>query len=220
MADVKRQITGRRSHEVGDLFEGKISASCIYYRDKGYAIIEKTPEPMRVLKPFGPRNKGQYICCFEKQAQPDYKGVLCDGRAIIFEAKHTDKDRILEAVVTDTQRGNLDDFEKMGAYCCVMVSLGLEDFFRVPWSIFRDMKSYYGRKYMKREELEPFRINQYRGALLILEGIELDSGEAEYNDIKAAECTPIRGFSPYERTRNAVMATGNRWAMENFKATH
>ena len=26
--------------------------------------------------------------------------------------------------------------------------------------------------------------------------------------------------SPYERTRNAVYATGNRWAIENFNATH
>ena len=27
-------------------------------------------------------------------------------------------------------------------------------------------------------------------------------------------------YSPYERTRNAVYATGNRWAIENFHATH
>lgn len=26
--------------------------------------------------------------------------------------------------------------------------------------------------------------------------------------------------SPYERARNAVYATGNRWAIENFNATH
>ena len=26
--------------------------------------------------------------------------------------------------------------------------------------------------------------------------------------------------SPFERTRNAVYATGNRWAIENFNATH
>lgn len=27
-------------------------------------------------------------------------------------------------------------------------------------------------------------------------------------------------MSPYERTRSAVYATGNRWAIENFNATH
>lgn len=26
--------------------------------------------------------------------------------------------------------------------------------------------------------------------------------------------------TPYERTRRAVYATGNRWAIENFEATH
>ena len=29
-----------------------------------------------------------------------------------------------------------------------------------------------------------------------------------------------RGISPQERTRAAVMRTGNKWAMENFKDTH
>ncbi|MCD7824564.1 MAG: hypothetical protein LUH14_01130 [Clostridiaceae bacterium] len=28
------------------------------------------------------------------------------------------------------------------------------------------------------------------------------------------------GLSPQERTRIAVAATGNRWAMDNFNATH
>jgi len=31
---------------------------------------------------------------------------------------------------------------------------------------------------------------------------------------------PARTLSPYERTRAQVTATGNRWAMENFIATH
>lgn len=29
-----------------------------------------------------------------------------------------------------------------------------------------------------------------------------------------------RKLSPYERTRNTVYATGNKWARENFEATH
>ena len=30
----------------------------------------------------------------------------------------------------------------------------------------------------------------------------------------------VRRMSPYERTRAAVYATGNKWAIENFNATH
>jgi len=29
-----------------------------------------------------------------------------------------------------------------------------------------------------------------------------------------------RSSSPFERTRNKVYATGNKWAIENFNATH
>ena len=41
-----RQIAGRRSQAVGEMFEGIIDAACRYYKDKGMAIVEKTPEPM------------------------------------------------------------------------------------------------------------------------------------------------------------------------------
>lgn len=34
---------------------------------------------------------------------------------------------------------------------------------------------------------------------------------------EAVSPPPLR---PYERTRAAVMATGNKWAIENFNATH
>lgn len=182
MGDISRQISGRRSNAAGALFERMLTASCNYYRENALAIIEKTPEPMRPLSPYGDRGSGRYIACFEKQAQPDYKGVLCDGRAIIFEAKHTDKDRIQESVITETQRQNLDDFQRMGAQCFVMVSMGFEKFFRVPWKVFGDMKGRYGRKYMKREELEPFKLRQYQGTLLILEGVEL------YADRESGAC--------------------------------
>lgn len=173
MSDINRQTIGRRSQAVGDIFENILSASCNYYRERGVAIVEKTPEPMRPIKPYGDRRRGQYIACYVKQAQPDYKGVLCDGRAIIFEAKHTDHDRIQESVITKTQRQNLDDFRTMGAECFVMVSMGFQSFYRVPWEVFRDMKILYRRKYMTLEELAPYRLSQKRGTVLILEGVKL-----------------------------------------------
>ena len=173
MTDVKRQLTGRRSHAAGNLFEEMLNASCRYYREKGMAIVEKTPEPMRPLKPYGERSRGQYIACFEKQAQPDYKGVLCDGQAIIFEAKHTDHDRIQESTITETQRQNLNDFITMGAQCFVIVSIGFQHYYRVPWPVFGNMKEHYKRKYMTKDDLGPFEVKYKNGILLILEGVEL-----------------------------------------------
>lgn len=174
MTDVSRRIQGRRSKAAGDRFENILSAACQYYREKGVAIVEKTPEPMRLLKPYGNRRQGQYVACFMKQAQPDYKGVLCDGQAIIFEAKHTDKNRIQESVITETQRQNLDDFRQMGAQCFVMVSMGFDIFFRVPWEIFGNMKVHFGRKYMAHEDLRPYQLKEQKGIVLILEGVELN----------------------------------------------
>ena len=37
---------------------------------------------------------------------------------------------------------------------------------------------------------------------------------------KKEQETRSRPMSHYERTRNAVYATGNKWAIENFNATH
>ncbi len=43
--------------------------------------------------------------------------------------------------------------------------------------------------------------------------------EAEEKEAKASK-TRVKPLSPYERTRARVYATGNKWAIENFEATH
>lgn len=168
-----RVLIGRRSHAAGVAFENMINQACKYYKEKGYAVIEKTPEPIKILGPYDKKHT-KFIAVFEKQAQPDYKGILCDGSTIIFEAKHTDSERIQESVVTETQRENFHSFEKMGARCFVMVSMGFDNFYRVPWEVFSDMKRLYGRKYMTKDELEEFEIRKMGFTLLMLENIELN----------------------------------------------
>ena len=42
----------------------------------------------------------------------------------------------------------------------------------------------------------------------------------ECGTMEALENLPEGTLTPQERTRIAVVATGNRWAMENFNATH
>ena len=37
---------------------------------------------------------------------------------------------------------------KMGAMCFLVISLEFEEFYRVPWIVFREMKKIYGHKYM------------------------------------------------------------------------
>ena len=102
----KAVVAGHRSRAAGEEWERLLEASCLHYRLKGEAEIEKTPEPM---KPIGPKNaKGQFLACYTKQAQPDYKGTLKGGRAVVFEAKHTDGDRLQQSVVTSDQEKRLN----------------------------------------------------------------------------------------------------------------
>lgn len=52
-----------------------------------------------------------------------------------------------------------------------------------------------------------------------LESLKVDEPEQEEREVKR-EKPHTRPLTPYERCRNAVYATGNRWAIENFNATH
>lgn len=170
MADSRRQITGRRSKAAGETFERWISSACEFYKKQGWAHIEKTSEPFHIT---GKERSGEVRGFYEKKGQPDYKGILCDGTGIMFEAKHTDSDRMRQEVVTDTQWESLDLYEKFGAHCYVMVSMGLRNFYRVPWDVWKRMKELYGRKYMKEEDLKPYQLQERQCTILILEGVEL-----------------------------------------------
>ena len=172
----KARMQGQRARYEGESFEKLLDISCEMYRMHGAARIEKTPEPMRPLS--RPNSKGQFTACYVKAAQPDYKGTLAGGQAIVFEAKHTDRDRIARERVTDQQAAALDDHHQLGALTYVIVSFGLLAFYRIPWPIFRDMADRYGRKYMTREEMELYHIPFTGGYIRLLDGIaEERSGE-------------------------------------------
>lgn len=168
--DPKCQLQGKRSKVVGEYFENLISAACDYYRDQSIAHIEKTPEPMKPLKPV-PRQPGRFIACFEKAAQPDYKGTIRGGQSIVFEAKHTDHDRIERGRLTQEQLDGLEKHHRLGALAFVVVSFEFQDFFRIPWTDWRDMKKIYSRKYVKPEELENYRVKATSQMILLLSGI-------------------------------------------------
>lgn len=172
MDRISLAVKGARARASGELFEKMVIAAAAYYERLGISVIDKTPEAFKVLRPAD-RSRGQFICCFTKQAQPDFKGILMDSTMILFDAKHTDMGRIRREVVTAEQEECFERYMNMGALCFLVVSLGFEKFYRIPWVIFRDMKDIYGHKYMGEKELMPYRI-EYRGAILrFLDGIQL-----------------------------------------------
>lgn len=175
IANVQRSMRGRQSRAAGEQFEALITASLEWYEERGEASVEKTPEPMKPLR--APNRQGQFLACYTKAAQPDYKGTLYGGRSVVFEAKHTDTDKIEQSRVTDEQADRLALHHKLGAVAFVLVSFGLEDFYRIPWEVWANMKAIYGRKHMKQPDCEPYRVRYMAGVLKLLEHVEPETAE-------------------------------------------
>ena len=89
--DPRRQLMGAASKAKGKQFEDRLDKAFTYYKAHGFAIIEKTPEPMRPTQNLG---NGKFVAFFEKKAQPDYKGTIKGGRTVMFEAKFTSTGRM------------------------------------------------------------------------------------------------------------------------------
>lgn len=144
----------RQSNDQGRLFENLIDQACLYYKNKGIAMIEKTPEPFRVKKI---NSDGSMTVFPIGKAQPDYKGTLANGQAIVFEAKMTTKDRINKRVITEHQAICLDihsEFGAMTGVCCMIKkTVGF-----VPWIDWQNMKEKYGRQYLLEEELKEYQV--------------------------------------------------------------
>jgi len=194
--NVQRQIRGKRAKVAGEHFENMISGACSFYYDRNLANIEKTPEPMKVLKPM-PKQPGKFIACFAKAAQPDYKGTIQGGRAIVFEAKHTDDDKIERKRLTDEQMDGLEKHHKLGALAFVLVSFGLQSFYRIPWPVWRDMKEIYGRQYLKPDEIACYKIPAPGGVIKLLDGI-VDTKQ------KAAPGTPRAIYTSSDSDRCVI----------------
>ena len=171
LEQIRRSQRGAQNRAAGEHFEKLIEASLIWYKLRGTAEVEKTPEPMKQLSK--PDKRGRFLACYEKAAQPDFKGTLAGGRSVVFDAKHTIADKIEYKVVSKDQAERLEHHHKLGAAAYVVVGLGFEDFYRVPWEVWCDMKEIYGHKHMKRDELESFRVQYIAGVLKLFEGIPL-----------------------------------------------
>lgn len=171
LKNVQRSQRALQNKIEGETFEKQIEASLEWYKIKGVAEIEKTPEPMKTLSK--PNSRGQFLACFTKAAQPDFKGTLSGGRSVVFEAKHTIDDQIKQSKVTEDQSKRLEKHHALGAVAFVLVCLGLQDFYRVPWEVWRDMKDIYGRKHMKRADLEPYRVQYIAGVIKLLDGVKI-----------------------------------------------
>lgn len=175
MADPKRQLQGKISKAKGQAFEKRLDAAFEEYRARGVASIEKTPEPMKVTRSIG---KGKFEAFFEKKAQPDYEGTLKGGRSLMLEAKYTDKDRMAQNRVNKDQSDYLDERSRLGAWCYVLAGFSTGNVYRIPWSVWSNMKERLGRKYVTEADLTKYRVRESATGVLLL----LDKHERSNHD--------------------------------------
>ena len=165
--DPRLQLQGKLNRARGKEFEGRLDAAFEYYRLRGSALVEKTPEPMKPIRSLG---RGQFVACYERKAQPDYKGVIKGGRTVMFEAKYTSTDRVTQDRVRPEQGDYLDRHQALGARCYVLVGFHSGAVYRLPWDDWKTMKQRYGRKYVTETDLQPYRVPRDRAGRLLLLG--------------------------------------------------
>ena len=164
--DPRRQQLGKEAKAKGQRFEARIDATFDYYRETGFALIEKTPEPMHPLKNLG---NGRFVACFVKKAQPDYKGIVKGGREYIFEAKYTSSTRMEQSRVQEIQDAYMTEHEALGARCFVLAGFDSGEVYCIPWRVWKGMKKQFGRKYVTEADLEEYRVKlAWNDVLLIL----------------------------------------------------
>lgn len=162
----RQQYQNAVNNAQGHFFEGYIKAACTFYSERERAEVDKTPEPFRVLEKS---RDGVFKGRFTAHAQPDFQGTLAGGRSIVFEAKYTTTDRMKRDVLTEEQQKVLERHASRGAITAVCA--GIDDkFFFVPWEIWRDMKQYFGRKYVTAADVEAFRV-KFNGTVMFLDYI-------------------------------------------------
>lgn len=161
-------IKGKKNRAAGELFEKMISASCDWYLSEKVAKIEKQSEPMKVIKPL---SLGRFVACFAKKSGVDYKGTLAGGKAVCFEAKHTDTKIMPRSRLEEWQIDYLKDHMEMGAITFVLLSFGLERFYRIPFEYWLNMKQIFGKISVSEKDIQKFRIPAVGGKIKFLDNI-------------------------------------------------
>ena len=147
----KRQILGKSNRELGKLFEEEVQIICDVYESENLARIEKTPEPMKILKHV---DEGRFEAVFEKSAQPDFKGTIKGGRSVVFDAKYTESDRINYAVLKKHQRDILNKYQELGAMAFILVGFGNGKIYKIDIDDWSNMKAKFGRQFILQSELD------------------------------------------------------------------
>ena len=159
---MQNRIQGSKAKLRGQQFENLVEKSCSYYAHKKIALIEKTPEPLRMIK----RGRGsQVIAVFEKKGQPDFKGTVLGGQSVVFEAKHTSGARITLDRVEQHQLANLSLHKGLGGECFILISFELKSFYRVPIDDWEALPGALNKKSANEKDLTQYKVDVKHGVI-------------------------------------------------------
>lgn len=156
----RARISGLKARNNGHKFEHIIDIVCKMYKKNGVAYIQKTPEPMRVIKNKG---EGRFTCVFEKKAQPDYTGVMQGGQSIMFEAKHSDGTHFRFDRINDEQWDALQTHHALGGLTYVLLRFNRTDYYSVPFDEWIKLTKTIKKKSVNEIDLQPYRVNYVNG---------------------------------------------------------
>lgn len=161
---LNRQLQGQINRGLGKNFEEEIEGICEFYRRNHLALIEKTPEPMKILKHI---ENGHFETVFTKSAQPDFKGTLKGGQTVVFDAKFTESNKITYQALSDFQRETLLAYRELGAKAFVLVGFADGAIYPIDIKIWSKMQNVFGHKHIKQVELEngEFRAKPKKGII-------------------------------------------------------
>ncbi len=167
---VIRQIQGKVNRERGKIFEQEIETIAEWYAFHKLARIEKTPEPMKILKHI---ENGRFEAVFEKNAQPDFKGTIKGGKTVVFDAKFTETTNITYQALSDHQRQVLIEYNELGAVAFILVGFSDGNMYKIDIKTWINMKEIFGHKHIKQKELENnfFRIKKTKNGIADFLGI-------------------------------------------------
>lgn len=168
----------KRNKAGGMLLEELISNSCAKYSEDGSAHIEKITGLFQLTE----EEKDDIVSeCHVKVAQPDFKGNLAGGEKIMFETKHISTNKINQNAIPGKLCETFNIYHDLGVICFVLVSMRFESFYRIPWSVWKNMDELFGHKYMTLEDLQPYKIKKTSDRLFFLDGISImgDSAAGE-----------------------------------------
>lgn len=157
----KNKLAGKRKQWNGQANESMLSFAFTTIARKFGDVVEKTPEPLRVIKT---RPNGHVEAFFAARAQPDYKGALSTqcGRAFVAEAKSTERDALAFALVKRHQIAALQKYANAGAAAAIIATIKDETFL-VPLADWLALPERLGRKSARASDLAPWRWEYLRG---------------------------------------------------------